>query len=103
MSTKTVGVFLQCRSRSFFNLKPICHSLTVSNSQVYSNDEFDLWPVYSGERFRALRPSCLSLERERNQNQRNKGVSNSQLSRYVCRLRHLTATFACGLIHALSG
>ena len=31
----------------------------VSNSQVYSNDEFDLWPVYSGERFRAFRPSCL--------------------------------------------
>ena len=31
----------------------------VSNSQVYSNDEFDLWPVYSGEQFRAFRPSCL--------------------------------------------
>ena len=33
----------------------------VSNSQVYSNDEFDLWPVYSGERFRAFRPSCLFI------------------------------------------
>ena len=32
---------------------------TVANSQVYSNDEFDLWPIYSGERFRAFRPSCL--------------------------------------------
>ena len=32
----------------------------VTNSQVYSNDEFELWPVYSGERFRAFRPSCLS-------------------------------------------
>ena len=30
------------------------HPLT--NNQVYSNDEFDLWPVYSGERLRA---SCL--------------------------------------------
>ena len=36
-----------------------CHSLTVSNSQVYSNDEFALWLVYSGERFRAFRPSCF--------------------------------------------
>ena len=35
------------------------HSLTVSNNQVYSNNEFDLWPVYSGERFRASWPSCL--------------------------------------------
>ena len=32
----------------------------VSNSQVYSNDEFDLWPVYSGERFRALGPLVFS-------------------------------------------
>ena len=37
----------------------MCHSLPVSNSQVYSNDEFDLWPVYSGEWFRAFRPSCF--------------------------------------------
>ena len=29
------------------------------HSQVYSNEEFDLWPVYSGERFRAFRPSCI--------------------------------------------
>ena len=35
----------------------------VSNSQVYSNDEFDLWPVYSGERFRAFRPSCFLLKK----------------------------------------
>ena len=32
-----------------------------SNSQAYSNDEFDLWPVYSGERFRGFRPSCLNI------------------------------------------
>ena len=25
------------------------------------NDEFDIWPVYSGERFRAFRPSCFAL------------------------------------------
>ena len=30
------------------------YSLTVSNSQGYSNNEFDRRPVYSGERFRAL-------------------------------------------------
>ena len=36
--------------------------LTVSNSQIYSNDEFDLWTVYSGERFRAFRPSCLRMK-----------------------------------------
>ena len=60
-------LFLQCRSRSFFNLKPVsCHSLPVSNSQVYSNDEFDLWPVYSGERFRAFRPSCCRLFEDAN-------------------------------------
>ena len=33
------------------------HPLT--NTQVYSNDEFDLWPVYSGERFKASGPSCF--------------------------------------------
>ena len=31
----------------------VCHSLTVSNNQVYTDDEFDSWPVYSSERFRA--------------------------------------------------
>ena len=25
------------------------HPLILTNNQVYSNDEFDLWPVYSGE------------------------------------------------------
>ena len=30
------------------------------DSQVYSNDEFDLWPVYSGERFRAFRPLVIT-------------------------------------------
>ena len=30
----------------------------LTNKQVYSNDEFDLWPVYSGVRFRASWPSC---------------------------------------------
>ena len=25
------------------------------------NDESDLWPVYSGERFRAFRPSCYAV------------------------------------------
>ena len=29
---------------------------TVSNIQVYSDDEFDLWPVYSGEQIRASWP-----------------------------------------------
>ena len=37
------------------------HSLTVSISQVYSNDEFDLLLVYSGERLRSLWPSCFLL------------------------------------------
>ena len=46
---------------TFYLYLNVCHSLTVSNSQVYSNDEFDLWPVYSGERFRALRPACLGF------------------------------------------
>ena len=41
------------------------------------------------------------VERECNRHQRNKGVNNSQLSRYVCRLLQLTATFACGVTHAL--
>ena len=35
--------------------------MSVIVYQVYSNDEFDLWPVYSGERFRAFRPSCFIL------------------------------------------
>ena len=35
--------------------------LSKFNNQVYSNDAFALWPVYSGERFRfrASWPSCL--------------------------------------------
>ena len=32
-------------------LTSVSHILTVSNYQVCSDDEFDLWPVYSGERF----------------------------------------------------
>ena len=36
------------------------HPLT--KNQVYSNDEFDLWPVYSGERLRASGPSCFFLK-----------------------------------------
>ena len=32
------------------------HSLTVSNNEVYSDGEFDLWSVHSGERFNA---SCF--------------------------------------------
>ena len=35
--------------------------MTVSNSQVYSNDELNLWPVYSGERFRDSWHSCLQV------------------------------------------
>ena len=46
----------QCNSWTF---NQVCHSLTVSDNQVYS-DEIDRWPVYSGGRFRALCPSCLS-------------------------------------------
>ena len=34
------------------------HVLTVSNYHVSSDDEFDLWLVYSGERFSALWPTC---------------------------------------------
>ena len=30
-------------------------------SYSYSNDEFELWFVYSGERFRASGPSCLIM------------------------------------------
>ena len=33
---------------------------------------FDLWPVYSGERFRALRPSCILGTQERVRNSRGK-------------------------------
>ena len=42
-----------------FAITNVCHSLIVSNNQVYSYDEFDLWPVYSGERFRASWPFCF--------------------------------------------
>ena len=52
-----MSIFLQYRSRSFFDLLPMSHSFTVSNNQVYSKDEFDLWPVYSAGRFRAPWPS----------------------------------------------
>ena len=38
-----ISFFLQCRSKD----------------QVYSDEKFDLWPVYSGERFRAPGPSCF--------------------------------------------
>ena len=34
-------------------LTSVFYILTVSNYQVCSNDEFDIWLVYSGERFRA--------------------------------------------------
>ena len=29
-------------------LTNVCHTLTVSNNQVYSNDEFDIWQGWSG-------------------------------------------------------
>ena len=35
--------------------------LTLTNNQVYSNDKFYLWPVYSGERLRASEPSCFII------------------------------------------
>ena len=38
-------------------LTSISHILTVSNCQICLDDEFDLWPVYPGERFRASWPS----------------------------------------------
>ena len=41
------------------------------------------------------------VDRECNRYQRNKGINNSQMSRYVCRLLQLTATFACSVTHAL--
>ena len=50
-----MNIFLQYRSKSLFdNLTNVFYSLTVSNNQVYSNDELDRWPVYSGELFRAF-------------------------------------------------
>ena len=36
----------------------VYRGLKTTMQQQQSNDEFDLWPVYSGERFRAFRPSC---------------------------------------------
>ena len=35
--------------------------MPVSNYPVGLNDEFDYWPVDSGERFRTSKPSCLSF------------------------------------------
>ena len=42
----------------------ILHSFAVSNSRVYSDDEFDLWPVYSSERFRPSWSSCSNIPSE---------------------------------------
>ena len=41
-------------------LTNVSHSLTISDNQVYSNDEFDLRSDYSGERFRASFSCCHS-------------------------------------------
>ena len=51
------------KANSSWTLGPMWFKLhrNVSNGQVYSNDEFDLWPVYSGEWFRAFRPSCFLI------------------------------------------
>ena len=38
-------------------LTSVSRILTVSNSQVCSHNEFDLWSVYLDERFRVSRPS----------------------------------------------
>ena len=35
------------------------HPLTLTKNQVYLDEESDLWPVYSGERFSASGPSCF--------------------------------------------
>ena len=40
------------------------HPLTFNQNQVYSDDEFDLWSVYSGERLRASGLSCSVLKSE---------------------------------------
>ena len=38
-------------------LTSVSHILTVSNYQIYSDDELYIWPVYPGERFRDSWPS----------------------------------------------
>ena len=55
--------YFALKANSSWTLRPMWFKLhrNVSNSQVYSNDEFNLWPVYSGERFRAFRPSCFKI------------------------------------------
>ena len=47
---------IKCQDRP---LTIVSHILTVSNYmyQVCSDDEFDLWPVHSGARFRDAWPS----------------------------------------------
>ena len=42
-----MNIILQDRSLTLNN---VSHSLTDSNRQGYSNDELDLWQIYSGER-----------------------------------------------------
>ena len=37
-------------------LTSVSHILTVSNYQICSDDEFDLWSVYPGKQFRASWP-----------------------------------------------
>ena len=37
-------------------LANVCHSFRASNNQIYSDDEFDLWPVFSGEQIVELCP-----------------------------------------------
>ena len=58
------------RKRIFFALEvkiilwpltSISHILTVSNQQICSDDQFDLWPFYVGARFRVSRPSCYYM------------------------------------------
>ena len=43
-----------------WSLITVSHILTVSNYQVCSDDDFDFWSVYSGERFTTSWPSCYS-------------------------------------------
>ena len=45
-----MNIFYNTDQDYSLTLTNVSHNLTVSNNQVYSNDEFDLWLIYSGER-----------------------------------------------------
>ena len=55
---KYINIFCNIVQDHSLALTNAFHIFIVSNNQVYSNDEFGLWPVYSDERFWASWPSC---------------------------------------------